>query len=108
MTFLAETAGTKHSYHLLVIMLRSERLAADRDTIVAALRAENIGIGIHFRALHLHPFYRDAFGFVPGSCPVAEWASDRLLSLPLYPRMTRGDVEDVIAAVKKVLAFYAS
>lgn len=108
MTFLAETAGTKHSYHLLVIMLRSERLAADRDTIVAALKAENIGIGIHFRALHLHPFYRDAFGFVPGSCPVAEWASDRLLSLPLYPRMTRGDVEDVIAAVKKVLAFYAS
>jgi dTDP-4-amino-4,6-dideoxygalactose transaminase len=107
MNFLAETSGGKHAYHLLVIILRTERLAAGRDTIVEALRAENIGTGIHFRALHLHPFYRKAFGFIPGSCPVAEWASERLLSLPLYPRMTPGDIEDVIAAVKKVLAFYA-
>jgi dTDP-4-amino-4,6-dideoxygalactose transaminase len=106
-TVLAELPGRRQAYHLLVILLRTERLAVDRDTIVAALRAENIGIGIHFRALHLHPFYREAFGFMPGSYPVAEWASERLLSLPLYPRMTRDDLEDVIAALKKVLAFYA-
>jgi dTDP-4-amino-4,6-dideoxygalactose transaminase len=106
-SLLSEMPGGKAAYHLLVVMLRTEQLAADRDTIVAALKAENIGTGIHFRALHLHPFYRDAFGFAPGSCPVAEWASDRLLSLPLYPRMSRRDVQDVVTAVRKVLAFYA-
>jgi dTDP-4-amino-4,6-dideoxygalactose transaminase len=105
--FLAQPPGGTPAYHLLVVMLNTERLTADRDTIVAALKAENIGTGIHFRALHLHRFYREAFGLMPGSCPVAEWASDRVLSLPLYPRMTREDIEDVVAAVKKVLAAYA-
>jgi dTDP-4-amino-4,6-dideoxygalactose transaminase len=104
---LAELPGRRHAYHLLVILLETERLRADRDTIAAAIRAENIGTGIHFRALHLHPFYREAFGFAPGSYPVAERASDRLLSLPLYPRMTGNDIEDAVRAVKKVLAFYA-
>jgi dTDP-4-amino-4,6-dideoxygalactose transaminase len=104
---LWELPDRRHAHHLLVILLGLERLAADRDTIVAALKAENVGTGIHFRALHLHPFYREAFGFAPGSYPVAERASERLLSLPLYPRMTRNDLEDAVAAVKKVLAFYA-
>jgi dTDP-4-amino-4,6-dideoxygalactose transaminase len=106
-SLLSDVPDGKPAYHLLVVLLRIEELTADRDTIVAALKAEGIGTGIHFRALHLHPFYREAFGFAPGSCPVAEWASARLLSLPLYPRMSRKDLDDVIAAVKKVVPFYA-
>jgi dTDP-4-amino-4,6-dideoxygalactose transaminase len=105
--FLTELPGSKSAHHLLVILLRTEQLTADRDTIVRALRAENIGTGIHFRALHLHPFYREAFGFMPGSYPVAEWASERLFSLPLYPRMTPDDLQDAVTALRKVLAFYA-
>jgi dTDP-4-amino-4,6-dideoxygalactose transaminase len=107
LALLSDEPGRRSAYHLLVILLQTETLAADRDTIVAALKAENIGTGIHFRALHLHPYYREAFLLAPGSCPVAERASDRLLSLPLYPRMSRGDLEDVVAAVWKVLAGYA-
>jgi dTDP-4-amino-4,6-dideoxygalactose transaminase len=102
-----EAPGIKHAYHLLIVMLRTERLTADRDAVIVALKAENIGIGVHFRALHLHPYYREAFGLMPGSYPVAEWASERLFSLPLYPRMTPDDVKDVIKAVKKVLGRYA-
>jgi perosamine synthetase len=70
---------------------------------MAAIQAENIGLGVQFRALHLHPYYRDRFGFERGLCPVAEAASDRLFSLPLYPGLTDIDVRDTIMAVAKVL-----
>lgn len=95
--------GIKHAYHLYPILLNLELLSADRDVIMNAIQAENIGIGIHFRAIHLHPFYRKTYGFSPGTLPVAEDASQRILSLPLYPKMTEADVEDVIEVVKKVL-----
>jgi dTDP-4-amino-4,6-dideoxygalactose transaminase len=59
---------------------------------------------VHFRALHLQPFYRETYGFQPGQLPVAEDATDRILSLPLYPAMTDVDVADTIAAVTKVIS----
>src|SRR5215470_8237450 len=89
--------------HLYVILLRTERLSRTRDEFLDALQRENIGVGVHFRALHLHPYYRDRFGFKPGQLPAAEYASDRLLSLPLYPGMDDRAVEDTIAAVRKVV-----
>ncbi len=107
LVLLGERADVRHAYHLLVIILQTEKLKTDRDTIMAALRAENIGVGLHFRALHLHPFYRRAFGFKSGDLPAAERASERVLSLPLYPRMTEQDVADVIEAVRKVMSFYS-
>ena len=64
---------------------------------------KNIGVGVHFRGLHLHPYYRDRFGFKPGQFPAAEYASDRVLSLPLYPGMDDKAVDDTIAAVRKVV-----
>ena len=91
------------SHHLYVILLRTERLSRTRDEFLDALQRENIGVGVHFRALHLHPYYRDRFGFKPGQLPAAEYASDRLLSLPLYPGMDDQAVEDTIAAVRKVV-----
>lgn len=91
------------SYHLYVIVLRTENLSRSRDEILDALQKENIGVGVHFRALHLQPFYRERFGFTPGQMPAAEYASDRLISLPLYPGMDNQAVEDTIAAVQKVI-----
>jgi dTDP-4-amino-4,6-dideoxygalactose transaminase len=71
---------------------------------MADLRAEGIGTGIHFRSLSLHPYYRDAFPSPPGTLPVAESVSERLLSLPLYPRMSPSDVDDVLEALRRVIA----
>ncbi len=93
----------RSAHHLYVVLLHLEHLSVTRDRFAEALLAENIGIGIHFRSLHLHPYYRDRFGYAPDDYPVARWASDRVLSLPLYPKMTAQDVEDVIRAVLKVL-----
>jgi dTDP-4-amino-4,6-dideoxygalactose transaminase len=95
-----------HAYHLYPIVVRTEMLTADRDTIMQAIQAENIGIGIHFRAVHLHPYYVETFGFRRGMCPHAEYYSDRTISLPLYPKMTDADADDVVAAVRKVISHY--
>jgi len=98
--------GVKHAYHIYPILLNLEMISADRDQIMNAIQAENIGIGIHFRAIHLHPFYREKFGFHPGKLPVAEDASQRILSLPLYPKMTEEDLEDVVTVVRKVISAF--
>jgi dTDP-4-amino-4,6-dideoxygalactose transaminase len=100
---LAVLESVRPAYHLYVVILRTEDLSRSRDEILDALQKENIGVGVHFRALHLQPYYRERFGFRPGELPVAEHASDRVLSLPLYPAMTDGDVADTIAAVTKVI-----
>jgi dTDP-4-amino-4,6-dideoxygalactose transaminase len=92
-----------HAYHLYPIVLRTEMLAADRDAVMQAIQKENVGVGVHFRAVHLHPFYAETFGFRRGMFPNAESYSDRTISLPLYPGMTDGDADDVVAAVRKVI-----
>jgi dTDP-4-amino-4,6-dideoxygalactose transaminase len=106
LTFPAERNWGTHAHHLYPIVVRTEMLRADRDVIMNAIQAENIGIGVHFRAVHLHPYYVETFSFRRGMFPNAEYYSDRAISLPLYPRMTDADADDVIAAVRKVLAHY--
>jgi perosamine synthetase len=93
-----------HAYHLYVVQLELEKLRVDRGQVFRALRAEGIGVNVHYLPVYLHPYYRRHFGTRPGHCPVAEAAYERLLSLPMFPAMTDGDVRDVIAAVQKVLA----
>ncbi len=95
-----------HAYHLYAVRLELEGLSSDRGQVFRALRAEGIGVNVHYRPVHLHPYYRERFGTKPGDCPVAEAAYARLLSLPMFPGMTDGDVGDVIAAVAKVLAAF--
>jgi dTDP-4-amino-4,6-dideoxygalactose transaminase len=95
-----------HAYHLYPILVQTDKLSADRDTIMNAIQAENVGIGVHFRAVHLHPYYAETFGFHRGMCPIAEGYSDRTISLPLYPKMTDQDADDAVAAVRKVLSYY--
>jgi dTDP-4-amino-4,6-dideoxygalactose transaminase len=99
-------AHVRHAWHLFIVLLRTDRLAITRDEFIEALRRENIGTGIHFRSLHIQPFYREALGLQPEDLPHAAAVSDRLLSLPLYPRMSERDVLDVVAAVRKVVRAY--
>lgn len=103
---LAVSAELSHAYHLYVVLLDLERLKASRAEVLAALRAEGIGANVHYIPVHLHPYYQSRFGTGPGTCPVAEAAYERLLTLPLFPQMSSSDVEDVVFAVRKVLNHY--
>lgn len=94
---------SRHARHLYTILLNIDRLRITRNEFIDALKAENIGTGIHFTALHLHKYYRETFGYKPGDFPNAEWIGERTVSLPLSPKLTDGDVGDVIEAVCKVL-----
>jgi perosamine synthetase len=96
-----------HAYHLYVIQLDLAQLQATRAEVFAALRAEGMGVNVHYIPVHLHPFYRERFGTGPGLCPVAEAAYERLISLPMFPAMTDEDVESVIKAVFKVCEYYS-
>jgi dTDP-4-amino-4,6-dideoxygalactose transaminase len=98
-----EEPGTRHARHLYTILLDLDRVRATRDAIVEQLKREGIGTGIHFVALHLHPYYRDRFGFAPEAFPNAREISRRTISLPLSASLQDEDVADVIAAVRKVL-----
>jgi perosamine synthetase len=94
------------AWHLYPIRIDAERLRADRAEIFRALRAENIGVNVHYIPVHLHPYYRDRFGYKGGEFPVAEEAYSRLISLPMFHSMTEQDVNDVIRAVTKVAEHY--
>lgn len=95
-----------HAYHLYVVKLSLEKLSVDRGGVFSALRAEGIGVNVHYVPVHLHPFYQKRFGTSRGLCPVAETAYGQILSLPMFPRMNDDDIEDVIFGVKKVTEAY--
>jgi perosamine synthetase len=91
------------AWHLYPIRLELAKLSAGRSEVFRALRAENIGVNVHYIPVHRHPYYRDRFGYVGGEYPVAEAAYERLISLPMSHGMSDDDVEDVILAVNKVV-----
>jgi perosamine synthetase len=93
-----------HAYHLFVVRCRTSELRWSRDQIFSALRAEGIGVNVHYIPVHLHPFYRERFDTRPGLCPNAEAAFEEILTLPLFPTMTDRDVDDVCRALRKVIA----
>lgn len=93
----------KHAWHLFIVRLDTKRPDMDRDRFMAALKARNIGTGLHFRAAHLQKYYRETFPEIVGTLPGTEWNAERICSLPLFPDMTREDVDDVVAAVEEVL-----
>jgi dTDP-4-amino-4,6-dideoxygalactose transaminase len=83
-----------------------ERFKVDRKVIFDALRAENIGVHVHYVPLHLQPYYQEKFGYKRGDFPIAEGYYKRAITLPLFPKMNDGDINDVIDAVKKVIGYY--
>ncbi|MBU6391057.1 MAG: DegT/DnrJ/EryC1/StrS family aminotransferase [Planctomycetota bacterium] len=98
--------NTVHARHLYTPLLDIDKIGISRDTFQQALHNENIGTGIHFVALHLHPYYANTFGFKRDDFPNAEFVSDRTISLPLSAKLTEADTDDVIRAVKKIIEKY--
>jgi len=94
------------AWHLFPIRLDLNRFSASRGEVFQALRTENIGVNVHYIPVHLHPYYRDRFGYKGGEYPVAETAYESLISLPMFHGMNEDDVEDVIRALGKVLSHY--
>jgi len=93
----------RHAWHLYTPLIRIERLKIDRDTFMSELKRENIGTGLHFKAVHHHPYYRETLKIPEGELANADYASDRILSLPLFPKMAGEDPRDVVEAVKNVI-----
>jgi dTDP-4-amino-4,6-dideoxygalactose transaminase len=94
----------RHAWHLYTPLVRIEKLTIDRDQFMNELKKLNIGSGLHYKAVHHHSWYRENLPQPADSLPNADYASERILSLPLFPRMTDQDALDVIAAVKDVIA----
>jgi dTDP-4-amino-4,6-dideoxygalactose transaminase len=95
-----------HAWHLYVLRLREDALTIGRDRFIQELTERNIGTSVHFIPIHIHPYYRDKYGFTPDSFPVAHANYRRMLSLPLNPGLTDRDVGDVIDAVRDVVRSY--
>lgn len=98
-----ERSDAESAWHLYVLRLNLDRLSIDRARFIEELKARNIGTSVHFIPIHLHPYYRDKYGFQPEDFPVAYREYQRLLSLPLHPGLSDADVDDVIAAVRDVV-----
>jgi dTDP-4-amino-4,6-dideoxygalactose transaminase len=94
----------RHSWHLYTPLVRIEKLTIDRDRFMEELKKHNIGSGLHYKAIHHHAWYRDHLPVADQELPSASYASERILSLPLFPKMTDADAADVVAAVKAVIA----
>jgi dTDP-4-amino-4,6-dideoxygalactose transaminase len=90
--------GTTHARHLYQVLVEPGA-PLSRDALLDALSARNIGAGVHYRGVHLHPFYRDKYGLEPGDFPVASAISERTLSLPLSPKVSDRDQDDVVDAL---------
>jgi len=103
-TPVAADDGTRPAYHLFTLLLETGSGAQTRDGFLDAMQRRNIGVGVHYVALHLHPYYQRAFGYKVGDFPDAEWVSERTVSLPLSPKLSQSDVADVIDAVRDCVA----
>jgi len=95
------------AWHLYPIRVQSEKLKVNRAEVFRALRAENIGVNVHYIPVHLQPYYRERLGYRGGEYPIAEAAYESLISLPMFHAMTERDVDDVITAVTKVVEAFA-
>ncbi len=95
--------GVEPAWQLYVLRLNLERLTLDRARFIEELRVRNIGASVHFIPVHLHSYYRKKYGYRPEDFPVANAEFQRLVSLPLSPRMSEGDVDDVIEAVVDIV-----
>ena len=92
-----------HARHLYTLSIDPADCGITRDEFIQRLHERNIGTGVHYVGVHVHPYYRDRFKFGPGDFPNATWISERTVSVPLSPTLTDDDVADVIAAVRASL-----
>ncbi|MGA7562195.1 MAG: DegT/DnrJ/EryC1/StrS family aminotransferase [Desulfobaccales bacterium] len=99
----SERPEVESAWHLYVIRLNLKRLSIDRARFIEEMKARNIGTSVHFIPIHLHPYYRDKYGFKPEDFPVAYENYKRIVSLPLHPGLSSDDVAAVIEAVADVV-----
>jgi dTDP-4-amino-4,6-dideoxygalactose transaminase len=97
-----------HSWHLFPIRLRLEKLSVDRNVFIETLKNEGIGCSVHWRPLHLHPYYMEAFGWRAEELPVASAVWTRLISLPIFPGMREAELDHVIRTVRRICAVFSS
>ena len=95
--------GVEHAWHLYVIQLDLERLRIGRNEMIELLKKQGIGTSVHFIPLHSHPYYRDNYGYFPNGFPVASAAFERIISLPIYTKMTDDDVQRVIEVITRLI-----
>lgn len=103
----AEITEGVHAWHLYMLRIHQDRFGIDRGRLVQELKERNIGCSVHFIPLHIHPYYRETFGYEADDFPVAYREYQREVSLPIYSRMTDADVDDVIGAVTEVVRRHA-
>lgn len=96
----------QHAWHLYIIQLNLEKLTIDRARFIQEMKNRNIGTSVHFIPLHMHPYYRKMYGYKPEDFSGAKYVYERIVSLPIYPKMKKKDVEDVVWAVKNIVAKY--
>jgi dTDP-4-amino-4,6-dideoxygalactose transaminase len=95
--------GDYHARHLYTLLLDIDNLNLTRDQMIIELHKRGIGTGVHYRALHLHQYYRERFGFKPDDFPNAAWISDRTFSIPLSANLSDSEVDRIISNVKEIL-----
>ena len=97
-------AGVRHALHLFTCLVDDAGTRVSRDDVLRGLHELRIGAGVHYTALHLHPYYRKTFGYRRGDFPNAEWIGDRTFSIPLSPAVTDDDAADVVRALRMLLS----
>ncbi len=102
-----ERTEVEHAWHLYVLRLRPGMLGIGRDRFIEELTARNIGTSVHFIPIHLHPYYRQKYGYRPEQFPIAYGNYQRMVSLPLHPMLTNDDLSDVVGAVRDVVVRFA-
>lgn len=93
----------QHAWHLYMLRIIPARLTIDRNQFFDEIKRRNVGVSVHFIPLHIHPYYRDTYGYRPEDFPVAYQEFQREISLPIYSRMTDQDVQDVIDVVTEIV-----
>ena len=100
-----DDANRIHSWHLFPIKLKLEELNISRNAFIEELKKAGVGCSVHWRPLHLHPYYQETFGWQPEDLPVASAIWERLVSLPIFPGMRRNELEHVVETVKNIRHF---
>ncbi|MEE8452264.1 MAG: DegT/DnrJ/EryC1/StrS aminotransferase family protein [Thermoguttaceae bacterium] len=96
--------GMQHAWHLYVIQLPTDRPGIDRNALIEKLNLAGIGTSVHYTPLHMHPYYRETFGYRPDDLPVAAAVYRRIVSLPIYPSLSNADVDHIVDTVRRIIA----
>ena len=96
-----------HAWHLFPIRLKLERLRIDRNAFIEQLRTRGVGCTVHWRPLHLHPYYQETFGWQPDHLPVASSQWIRLITLPLFPGMREEERDCIVRTIRDICSEHA-